>query len=123
MHGRNLSLLFNLLLGSFFAAGIANGQDTPESETEARIPTARRTVSSVLRESDENGDGMLQRTEAPILILSNFDEIDRDHDNQIDSFEAWEYDARVRRQEESTRRSARRAGSSKQAPRTVRTLF
>ena len=65
---------------------------------------------------------MLQRDEAPILILSSFDEIDRDHDNQIDSFEAWEYDARVRREAESRRRPAQRAVTSTQAPRAIRTL-
>ena len=120
---RNVRLLLPLLLGAVVAAGVASGQDPSESgANEAKPGLSRSTVSAILRESDRNGDGQLQREEAPILILSDFDDIDRDHDNRIDSFEAWEYDARRRRAAQSTRSGASRASPSTNAPQTVRTL-
>ena len=75
------SLLLGILTGLLFSAGLA---------------TAQATISDILRESDENGDGKLQRDEAPIQLLPRFDEIDQDRDSSIDSFEAWEYSRRQR---------------------------
>jgi len=57
-------------------------------------------VPAMLEERDADGDGLLQRTEAPIALLPHFEEIDRDGDGGIDSFEAWEYDRHRREQTE-----------------------
>jgi Ca2+-binding EF-hand superfamily protein len=52
-----------------------------------------QNVSQALRDSDADGDGVLQRSEAPIDVLTRFSQIDRDGDGGIDSFEAWQYDS------------------------------
>lgn len=116
--------LCSLVLGTVLAAGLANGQDTSADEAQPKEAfVSRTTIPTILKGSDRNGDGMLQRDEAPIQMLPSFDEIDRDHDNQIDSFEAWEYDARRRRAVESSSRAASRRMPSRQKTRTIRTLL
>ncbi len=49
---------------------------------------------AVLQESDSNGDGKLQRDEAPISLLPNFSSIDEDGDDALDSHEVWQYQQR-----------------------------
>jgi Ca2+-binding EF-hand superfamily protein len=57
--------------------------------------TAQTLAAQVLRESDANGDGKLQRSEAPIELLPHFADMDQDHDGAIDSYEAWNFDTRA----------------------------
>jgi Ca2+-binding EF-hand superfamily protein len=77
---------------------------------ESEPATAQGPVSEAVRESDANGDGVLQRDEAPIELLPLFNEIDGDRDGSIDSFEAWEYESRKRRE------AARKPPPSRRAP-------
>ena len=67
----------------------------------AQAQAQGQRVASILAESDGNGDGKLQRSEAPVGLLVSFSEIDRDGDGAIDSFEAWKYDTRRRRAEQT----------------------
>lgn len=63
----------------------------------AASAAAQDSVVDMVREADQNGDGRLQKEEAPIRLLPLFDQIDRDRDANIDSFEAWEYDSKMLR--------------------------
>lgn len=57
--------------------------------------TAQSSAARVLRESDANGDGKLQRSEAPIALLPHFADMDQDHDGVVDAYEAWDFDTRA----------------------------
>jgi hypothetical protein len=59
---------------------------------------AHAQLADLIAESDADGDGRVGRDEAPIEVLPNFSVIDQDGDGSIDSFEAWEYEARLRRE-------------------------
>ena len=62
----------------------------------AALPAWGQTgVSGVLSASDTNGDGKLERSEAPIEVLAHFSHIDQDGDGAIDSYEAWDFDMRA----------------------------
>ena len=56
-------------------------------------------MPDALRDYDADGDGRLQRSEAPIALLPAFEAIDQDGDQAIDDYEAWAAE-RSRRAEE-----------------------
>ncbi|MFP6606729.1 MAG: hypothetical protein VCC19_09155, partial [Myxococcota bacterium] len=80
-------------------AAPAVGQDSGLSILAEEEGADSETISALLRESDENADGKLQREESPVGFLHRFDDVDLDRDGSIDSFEAWEYDGREEREE------------------------
>ena len=53
----------------------------------------RRELVEYLAEHDRDGDGLLQRAEAPFEIISEFQQADLNRDGAIDSFEAWKFDS------------------------------
>lgn len=53
-----------------------------------------RPLARVVEQEDANGDGRLERDEAPISMLPWFDRADADGDGAIDSFEATQWDDR-----------------------------
>jgi Ca2+-binding EF-hand superfamily protein len=58
---------------------------------------AAGAVTRAIARSDVNGDGMLQRHEAPKEVLPYFGSIDRDRDGNIDRLEAYRFEERMRR--------------------------
>lgn len=70
---------------------------------------AQQDVPSVLLAADADGDGRLQRSEAPISVLTKFSEIDRDGDGAIDTFEAHDFERRKRGKPRSRTGARRRA--------------
>ena len=80
-------------------------------------------MQRVLADFDGDGDGLLQRDEAPMEVLAMFREADRNRDGAIDSWEAWEFDrypARAARAAAAEReRMAAARGGAGQQPKTV----
>lgn len=74
------ALAFVLLVAAFLAAPAAS------QAQEGRL------MAAILESDDGNGDGFLDRDEAPVSILSVFDSIDGDGDGRIDDFEAVRWD-------------------------------
>jgi Ca2+-binding EF-hand superfamily protein len=73
---------------------------------------------AVLQELDSNGDGKLQRDEAPISLLPDFSSIDEDGDDALDSHEVWQYEQRRLRKAgrgDSEREQAEQTGKSPQS--------
>jgi Ca2+-binding EF-hand superfamily protein len=60
-------------------------------------------LTDVLMKSDQNGDGVLQRSEAPVGALARFRQADRDGNGVVDAVEAVEFDAGI--QADSTSRA------------------
>lgn len=96
---RRRALLLRAGVGLLLLAAPAVGQDSGLSILAEEEGADSETISALLRESDENADGKLQREESPVGFLHRFDDVDLDRDGSIDSFEAWEYDGREEREE------------------------
>ena len=62
---------------------------------------AQSHLPTVVESSDADGDGRLQRSEAPIDVLTRFSEIDTDGDGAIDGYEAAEFERRKRKSTEN----------------------
>lgn len=120
---RKRSRLLGALAGLLLLTGPAAGQDSGLGILSGEEDSVSDTVSAILRESDKNGDGKLQRDESPVGFLLRFNEFDLDRDGSIDAFEAWEHDARKQRDEAAKVRSSRRLPVARKPKREViRTL-
>lgn len=60
----------------------------------AETAVAEGALEQAVGTEDRDDDGRLDRTEAPVYVLSTFDEIDEDGDGYIDGFEAYRWDAK-----------------------------
>jgi Ca2+-binding EF-hand superfamily protein len=117
------SLILGLWVALVLLPGMAIGQDSVADVLQGDSAGSRSPLPERFREADRNGDGELQRDEAPISLLPSFDQIDQDHDNKIDSYEIWEFQLQKQREAAAAARSIRRSpvADTKQ-PKTVSTL-
>lgn len=71
----------------------ARRMDGGRAPSMAPAPVGRRTVSRTVSLMDTNGDGVLQKQEAPLALQEVFSRLDRNGDGAIDASEAARADA------------------------------
>ena len=81
------------------------------SNAEPGAPQPETELKAYLAGFDKDGDGLLQRREAPLQSLKHFGEADLNGDGAIDHYEAWKFD-------ESVEKASVQAAAEKRAPRS-----